>query len=96
MKKLLQSDKRKRKFVYNLEINHYVAKAVFKNSNYSKFIRWNEMSKFLRKASVTQTVNRCILTGRKARVNKLYNYSRLVFLRLVRAGLLSGLKKSSW
>lgn len=44
----------------------------------------------------TKFVSRCVLTHRKAKLNRVFKkFSRLSFLRLVRSGNVTGLKKSS-
>jgi ribosomal protein S14 len=63
-------------------------------------IKWNavlKLSKFLGSQNKTQFVNRCVLTSRKAKFNRIFKkFSRLSFLLLARSGSISGLKKSSW
>ncbi len=96
MKKLLQKDKRKRKLVCMLESDRYYGKSISKNLNYSKLVRWNGVLKLSTHTIFTQLTNRCILTESKTRVNRLYNYSRSVLLKLARSGSLNGVKKSAW
>jgi ribosomal protein S14 len=63
-------------------------------------LKWNAISKlstFAGKHNKTRFVNRCILTNRKAKFNRIFKkFSRLSFLALARSGAISGLKKSSW
>jgi ribosomal protein S14 len=99
MNRLLQKDKKNRKVVKQFEIERFILKSIIKNLNYSNMIRWNAVLILInlpRKSSEIGIINRCIVTGSKKRVNNLYNYSRMVFLKLIRSGYVSGVKKSSW
>lgn len=99
MKKLLEKDKCKRQMVSDFEIKRVVLKSIIRNQNLLDRTRWSaniELSGLPVNSSKCRVVNRCLLTGRKSKVNKLYNFSRLSFLRLARNGLIVGLKKASW
>ena len=99
MKKLVRKDSFKRQFVFENEVKHFVLKNVNNNLNFTPKIRWKAalfMSKKFKNNNLQSLVNRCIITGRKKRINKLYSFSRIMFLKLVRFGYLNGLKKSSW
>lgn len=99
MKKVLERDKCKRQMVSDFEIKRVVLKSIIRNQNLLDRTRWSaniELSGLPVNSSKCRVVNRCLLTGRKSKVNKLYNFSRLSFLRLARNGLIVGLKKSSW
>lgn len=99
MKKNLRKDIQKRKIVNQSETDLFVYKSIFKNSNYSNNIRWNALlnvSSLPKNSSKVRLNKRCTISGRKSSFNSLYKFSRLVFLRLVRSGEISGLKKSSW
>lgn len=99
MGKLNYKDKSNRFFLLQQERQRFVLKNVVKNTNFIKLIRWKafiDLNKMLKMSSSIYYVNRCILTGRRKRVNRLYSFSRIMFLRLVRFGYLNGLKKSSW
>lgn len=81
------------------ETKRFVLKNIILNTNLVKSTRWKaskKLTKMLKMSSSVYYVNRCILTGRRKRINKLYSFSRIMFLRLVRFGYLNGLKKSSW
>lgn len=99
MNKLLQRDKKNRKIVKQFEIERFILKSIIKNLNYSNIIRWNAiliLTNLPINSSEIGLINRCIITGSKKRVNNLYNYSRMVFLKLTRSGYISGIKKSTW
>ena len=99
MGKLNYKDKRNRAFLFQHETKRFVLKNIIVNTNLIKSVRWKastELTKMLKMSSSVYYVNRCILTGRRKRINKLYSFSRIMFLRLVRFGYLNGLKKASW
>jgi ribosomal protein S14 len=99
MKKLIQKDKKNRLNLNTIETKKFVLKAIITNMNFSSLIRWNAVFKFsglLPNGSPVFMVNRCILTGRKKRINRLYKFSRIVFLKLARSGYIHGIKKSTW
>ena len=99
MKKLNQKEKTNRAIVYEFEDVRTILKSIVKNIKLINLTRWNAVLKLttLPKKSIrTRLVNRCVLTGRKGKFTNSYKFSRLVFLRLLRAGNISGLKKSTW
>jgi ribosomal protein S14 len=99
MKKLVRKDQINRNLLFLHETKRFILKSVIKNSNFSVIIRWKAVLKIadmLKKGSSTVFCNRCIITGRRKRINKSYSFSRIMFLRLARFGYFSGLKKSSW
>ena len=99
MKKLLAKDRENRKTIKQLELEHFVLKQISTNSNFLKTIRWNalhKLSNMPRKSSKTVISNRCIQTINKKTFNKFTNFSRTVFLKLVKSGYISGMRKSSW
>lgn len=99
MKKLVQKDKKNRLNLNRIETKKFILKTIIKNMNFSDLVRWNAVFKLTSlpsNNSLTVTTNRCILTGRKKRINKLYKFSRITFLKLVRSGEISGVKKISW
>lgn len=99
MKKQTQKDKKLRKFFNQQELNHVILKSIVKNENVSLLIKWNailKLSNFSGSQNKTRFVNRCVLTNRKAKFNRVFKkFSRLSFLRVVRSGVIPGLKKSS-
>lgn len=99
MKKNTQKDKKFRKLFNKSELDQVIIKSIVKNQNLSLIIKWNAISKlsnFSGSQNQTRFVNRCILTNRRAKFNKIFKkFSRLSFLRLARLGKISGLKKFS-
>ena len=99
MKKLFAKDKENRKTVKQLELKHFILKQISTNSNFLKTIRWNaifKLSNLSKKSSKTFISNRCVKTVNKKTFHKFSNFSRTVFLKLVKSGHISGLRKSSW
>lgn len=100
MKKQTQKDKKIRKLYNQNELNHIILKSIVKNENLSLVLKWNavlKLSNFAGNQNKTRFVNRCVLTNRKAKFNRIYKkFSRLSFLSLARSGSIPGLKKSSW
>jgi ribosomal protein S14 len=99
MKKLFAKDRENRKTIKQLELEHFVLKQISTNSNFLKTTRWNalhKLSNMPKKSSKTIISNRCIQTINKKTFNKFTNFSRTVFLKLVKSGYISGMRKSSW
>lgn len=99
MKKLLSKDKKLRLNTKSSEIEALALKSISQNSNFFQLIRWNASHKFkrkLKKNSRVSTVNYCISTINKKRLNKHTLYSRHIFLKLIRSGVVAGIQKSSW
>ena len=99
MKNQLHKDKKKRNLSLQNENKKFILKSISKNNSLPKPIRWNSNLKFtdfLKTNNTIGLVNRCVLTGRKKKVNKNYRLSRLSFLKLARNGFISGLSKSTW
>lgn len=99
MKILTQKDKKNRKQFKFSEHKKLMLKSLRNNTNISKMIRWKSFENllvFTARSSLSYFSNRCVITGRKKRINKSYSFSRIVFLKLVRSGNINGLKKSSW
>ena len=100
MKKQTQKDTKIRKLFNQQELNYVILKSIVKNENLSLIVKWNAVSKlsnFPGSQNKTRFVNRCVMTNRKAKFNRIFKkFSRLSFLLLARSGVISGLKKSSW
>jgi len=99
MKKLVEKDKIKRNTVLEFETKRIILKSIIRNTNLLKKARWSanlELSDLFVNSSRSRLVNRCVLTGRKSKVRNSYHFSRLIFLRMAKNGLISGLKRSSW
>ena len=99
MKKLFAKDKRNRKIVKQLELKHFILKQISTNSNFLKTTRWNalhKLSNISSNGSKTVISNRCVQTINKKTFHKFSNFSRTVYLKLVKSGYISGIRKSSW
>lgn len=99
MKKIFSKDKQNRRTLKQLELNHFILKQISTNQNFLKTTRWNalyELSNLPKESSKTILSNRCIKTINKKTFHKFTNFSRTVFLKLVKSGQISGMRKSSW
>lgn len=99
MKKLFAKDIDNRKTTKKLELQHFVLKQISTNSNFLKTVRWNalyKLSNLSKKGSKTVLSNRCVKTINKKTFHKFTNFSRTVFLKLLKLGHISGMRKSSW
>jgi len=99
MEKLLHKDKILRYNIKKNEIQYLVLKSIYKNLNFFTLIRWNafsKLAKLAKKNNKTAITNRCVYTVNKKRFNKLTNSSRHVFIKLIRSGIINGIRKSSW
>lgn len=99
MKKLIKKDKNIRRIIRKYESTRTILKSITKNTNFANTIRWNAalmLNNLPKDSCKTRAVNRCLLTGRNAKLNKSYRFSRLAFLRLVRFGNISGFRKATW
>jgi len=99
MKKQTKKDKKIRRLFNRQELKHIVLKSIVKNENLSLNVKWKavlKLSNSPRNSKKTRFVNRCVLTNRKAKFNRIFKkFSRLSFLKFARSGNISGLKKSS-
>ena len=99
VKKLLIKDNKSRLKISKNEIQYLILKSIFKNQNYFFLIRWNaflKLDNLLLNNHKISVSNRCLATLNKKRFNKLTNFSRHIFLKLIRSGQIHGMKKSSW
>ena len=99
MKKLFAKDQKNRQIVKQTELNHFILKQISINSNFLKTIRWNalyKLSNLSKNGSKTIITNRCVKTINKKTFHKFTNFSRTVFLKLIKSGHISGIRKSSW
>lgn len=99
MKKLLEKDKNLRLEVKKSEKQHFILKSIFKNTNFFVLVRWKAFLKLQPigyKNSKVAIASRCLLTINRKKFNKLTLFSRHIFLKFVRSGVISGMKKSSW
>ena len=98
MKKLLEKDKKIRKNIKILEQKKFVLKLISHNFSLIHLIRLNalhNLNKLSNRSSKTFTSNKCVLTRNKKRLNKLTNFSRIIFRKLVKNKKIIGLYKSS-
>jgi len=94
----IHKDKKKRNLNLKFENKCTILKSIIRNIAISKTIRWNSELKLTTlslNVFKTRLVKRCFLTGRKQKINKRFNVSRLAFLKLARTGAIPGLKKST-
>lgn len=99
MKKLLEKDKNIRFNIQQLETQQFILKSIFKNTNFFVLVRWKAFEKLrllTSKSSKVALSPRCVETINRKKFNKLTAFSRHVFLKLIRAGRISGLRKASW
>lgn len=98
MKKLFAKDKKNRQVVKQFELKQFILKQISTNSNFIKTIRWNALYElnYNKKGSKTILSNRCIKTINKKTFNKFATLSRIVFIKLIKMGQVSGMRKSSW
>ena len=98
MKKLFARDKENRKLVKRFELEHFVLKQISANSNFLKTTRWKALYKLsdFKTGSKTVLSNRCVKTVNKKTFHKFTNFSRMVFLKLIKSGQISSIRKSSW
>jgi len=99
MKKIFAKDRKNRTNVKNTELKHFIFKQIANDSNFSKIVSWNSFDKLTKlssRSSKTYITNRCVKTINKKTFNKLSNFSRSLFFKLVKSGQISGMRKSSW
>jgi len=99
MKNLVQKDKQFRMDVKKFERKRLIFKSIIKNAYLADIVRWNAALKLTELPSSSSKVyltNRCALTGRYKYINKFYRFSRIEFLKLVRSGNISNLRRSTW
>jgi ribosomal protein S14 len=96
MKHLIKKDKKFRKTLKNINLQYFILQSIFKNTNLFTLHRWNAYLKLQGKQSRISLVPRCQITINRKRFNKFTNFSRHLFLKLIRLGKISGFKKISW
>ena len=98
MKKLLEKDIVRRKNISIFEKKKFVLKLVSKNLNFFNYVKCKarfELNILPRISSKTLLSNRCGMTINKKKFNKLTNFSRIVFLKLIEKRSISDVYKSS-
>jgi ribosomal protein S14 len=99
MKKLFAKDKLNRLTIKKLELKQFIIKHIVTNSNYFLPLQWKAMCKLIntkKRYSISHLSNRCIKTFNKKTFHKFSRFSRIVFLKLAKSGLISNLRRSSW
>jgi ribosomal protein S14 len=99
MEKKVRKDKNLRKKHLFEEVNKFIFSYSSKSILFNKSIRDNLCKEVLStKTSNTSNrcVARCIHTGRRKRVNKWFNFSRLTLSRFIRTKKVIHWKKSKW
>lgn len=99
MKKIIEKDKKLRKFLKLTNKQNFVLKSIFKNLNFSNTMRWKAfliLNSLTNNNSSVSLSSKCVLTENKKKYHKLTLFSRYVFLKLIRFGFVSGFKKASW
>jgi len=99
MKKLFAKDQKNRRLVKQFELKHFILKQISVNSNFLSTTRWKALHKLAnlsKEGSKIILSNRCVKTVNKKTFHKFTAFSRTVFLKLVKLGEISGIRKSSW
>lgn len=99
MKKLISKDKQKRQIIKENELEKFVLNQIARNINFFKLTRWkavNKLTNLPKKTSKTYVSNRCIKTANRKTFHKFSKFSRTVFIRLAKSGLISNLRRSTW
>ena len=99
MKKQVRRDRYLRQNYMTYQNNKFILSYSLNNSLLLNSVRVNlskQMSESSKNPSLIRCVLRCIITGRRKRLNKWFSFSRLVLLRFFRARMLSNWKKSKW
>ena len=98
MKKLLEKDKKIREKVKISEQKKFILKTISGNFLLMNLIRLNALyniNKLSNQSSKTFISNKCVLTKNKKRLNKLTNFSRIIFRKLARKTKIPGIYKTS-
>lgn len=100
MKKILVKNKNRATKVKISETKSLILKSINQNSNFFILTRLNAaFQNHSKKSTINSSVSlssKCLRTINKKRFTKLTFYSRHLFLKIARIGLISGLHKSIW
>lgn len=99
MIKLIERDKKIRKNICSFEKKRFILKLISQNKNFFSLIRWkakSQLNNLPSRSSKTYISNLCILTINKKKFNKLTNFSRIVFLKLIKKKKICNVYNSSW
>ncbi|MFT5144513.1 MAG: small subunit ribosomal protein S14 [Rhodothermales bacterium] len=73
-----------------------VAKYADRRRAYKASGDWEKLQKLPRDASPVRMNSRCAITGRSRGFLRAFGVSRIAFREMARAGLIPGIRKSSW
>jgi ribosomal protein S14 len=99
MNKLTYKDNLRRRQNYKLENKKILKKSILYNLHLKNSVRINISSNLFSETKNHSKVilnNRCIISGRRSKVNKNLKFSRLCFIRYARSCFISGIRKSCW
>jgi small subunit ribosomal protein S14 len=99
MRRSMEKDKKKRIHFLKNEYHRKILKTISYNVNLPLALRLKaglSLSMLPKNSSPTQIKKRCILTGRGRFILGPFNLSRLALRKLIRSGLVPGLRQSSW
>lgn len=100
MKKIIEKDKLRRFSLKEHSIKKFILKSISKNYNFTKAVQYNAFSKLKIIAHVNNSsvsiINKCLLTKNKKRFFKRTFLARQAYLKSIRFGFESGVRKSSW
>jgi len=99
MKKLIKKDEKLRNLVLKYENKKNIIKNIIKNKDLHPTFRWNavlKLSDLPKNSSKVKISNRCIITGRKKSIIKIFKFSRISFLKYSRLGKIYGARKSTF
>lgn len=99
MKKIIEKDKKTRIKIKLFEKKKIILKLILFNENFFNLVRLNArilLNQLPTKSSRTFITNRCVNTIHKKKFNKLTNFSRIVFLKLIKNRNINNIYKSTW
>lgn len=99
MKKQVRKDHHLRQGYLTYQNKKFVISYSMNNSLFLHSVRTNlfrQISELPKNSLLFRCVSRCIVTGRRKRLNKWFCFSRLVLSRFFRSRMLSHWKKSKW
>ena len=99
MKYLVEKDKKRRYLFYKHEKKRVILKALLRNENLSRGIRWkitHKLSNLSRNSCLSRVRNRCVPSGRPRGVQSYFKLSRIMLRDGISNGKIPGIMKSSW